>query len=57
MAPSVDVFEIIRKKSKGASSSKGKGKGKAKEGVQTRKPKRAIFQVPTTDLFGSKNQR
>uniref|UniRef100_A0A2N9F5T1 Uncharacterized protein n=1 Tax=Fagus sylvatica TaxID=28930 RepID=A0A2N9F5T1_FAGSY len=43
MAPSVDVFEIIGKKSKGASSSKGKGK--AKEGVQTRRSKKAIFQV------------
>ena len=46
MAPSVDVFKIIGKKSKGASSSKGKGKGKAKEGIQTRRSKKAIFQVP-----------
>jgi hypothetical protein len=43
MAPPVDVFEIIGKKSKGVSSSKGKGK--AKEGVQTRRSKKAIFQV------------
>jgi hypothetical protein len=43
MAPPVDVFEIIGKKSKGASSSKSKGK--AKEGVQTRRSKKAIFQV------------
>jgi hypothetical protein len=49
MAPPVDVFEIIGKKSKGASSSKGKGKGKAKEGVQTRRSKKAIFQVPATE--------
>uniref|UniRef100_A0A2N9GKQ0 Uncharacterized protein n=1 Tax=Fagus sylvatica TaxID=28930 RepID=A0A2N9GKQ0_FAGSY len=34
MAPPVDVFDIIGKKSKGASSSKRKGKGKAKEGAE-----------------------
>ena len=49
MAPLVDVFEIIGKKSKRASCSKGKGKGKAKEGVQTRRSKKAIFQVPATE--------
>lgn len=49
MAPPVDVFELIGKKSKGASSSKGKGKGKAKEGVQTRRSKKAVFQVSATE--------
>jgi hypothetical protein len=49
MAPLVDVFEIIGKRSKGASSSKGKSKGKAKEGVQTKRSKKAIFQVPGTE--------
>ncbi len=47
MAPPVDVFEIIGKKSKGASSSKGKGK--AKEGVQTRRSRKAVSQVPATE--------
>ena len=49
MAPSVDVFDIIGKKSKGAFSSKGKGKGKAKEGGLTRRSKKAIFQVPAPE--------
>ena len=49
MAPPVDVFDIIGKKPKGASSSKGKGRGKAKEGVQTRRSQKAVFQVPETE--------
>ena len=47
MAPPVDVFEIIGKKSKGASSSKGKGK--AKEGVQTKRSRKVISQVPAIE--------
>jgi hypothetical protein len=43
MAPPVDVFEIIGNKQKGASSSKAKGK--AKQGVQTRRSKKAVFEV------------
>ena len=43
MAPLVDVFEIIGKKQKGASSSKAKGK--AKQGVRTRRSKKAVFEV------------
>jgi hypothetical protein len=49
MAPPVDIFDIIGKKNKGASSSKGKGRGKAKEGVQTRRSKKAIFQAPEAE--------
>jgi hypothetical protein len=49
MAPPVDIFDVIRKKPKGASSSKGKGRGKAKEGVQTRRFQKIIFQVPETE--------
>ena len=43
IAPLVDVFEIIGKKQKGASSSKAKGK--AKQGVRTRRSKKAVFEV------------
>jgi hypothetical protein len=43
MAPPVDLFEVIGKKSKGASSSKNKGK--SKQGVQPKKLRRAIFEV------------
>jgi hypothetical protein len=43
MAPPVDIFEVIGKKQKGASSSKGKGK--AKQGVQTRRSRKAVFEV------------
>ena len=49
MAPPVDIFDIIGKKPKGASSSKGKGRGKTKEGVQTRRSQKAVFQVPETE--------
>ena len=47
MAPPVDVFEIIRKKQKGALSSKGKGK--TKQGVQGKKSKKAVFEVISTE--------
>uniref|UniRef100_A0A2N9IY06 Uncharacterized protein n=1 Tax=Fagus sylvatica TaxID=28930 RepID=A0A2N9IY06_FAGSY len=43
MAPPIDIYELMGKKSKGASSSKGKGK--AKQGAQPKKSKRAIFEV------------
>jgi hypothetical protein len=43
MAPPVDLFEVIGKKSKGASSSKSKGK--AKRSTQPKKPRRAIFEA------------
>jgi hypothetical protein len=43
MAPPVDVFELIGKKQKGASSSKAKGK--AKQGVQTRRSRKAALEV------------
>ena len=49
MAPPVDIYDVIGKKPKGASSSKGKGRGKAKEGVQTRRSKKAVFQVSETE--------
>ena len=49
MAPPVDIFDVIGKKPKGASSSKGKGRGKAKEGVQTRRSQKAVFQVTETE--------
>uniref|UniRef100_A0A2N9HPI1 Uncharacterized protein n=1 Tax=Fagus sylvatica TaxID=28930 RepID=A0A2N9HPI1_FAGSY len=49
MAPPMDIYDVIGKKSKGASSSKGKGRGKAKEGVQTRRSKKAIFQAPEAE--------
>uniref|UniRef100_A0A2N9FPM5 Uncharacterized protein n=1 Tax=Fagus sylvatica TaxID=28930 RepID=A0A2N9FPM5_FAGSY len=49
MAPPVDIYDVIGKKNKGASSSKGKGRGKAKEGVQTRRSKKAIFQAPEAE--------
>uniref|UniRef100_A0A2N9FJF5 Uncharacterized protein n=1 Tax=Fagus sylvatica TaxID=28930 RepID=A0A2N9FJF5_FAGSY len=49
MAPPVDIFDVIGKKPKGASSSKGKGRGKAKEGVQTRRSQKAVFQVIETE--------
>ena len=43
MAPPVDIFEVIRKKSKGASSSKSKGK--AKQAVPPRRSKRVIYKT------------
>ncbi len=43
MAPPVNIFKVIGKKSKGASSSKSKGK--SKQGAQPRKSRRAIFEV------------
>ena len=43
MAPPVDIFELIGKKQKGASSSKGKGK--AKQGVQTKRSRKATSEV------------
>jgi hypothetical protein len=43
MAPPIDAYELMGKKSKGASSSKGKGK--AKQGAQPKKSRRAIFEV------------
>ena len=43
MAPPIDAYELIGKKSKGASSSKGKGK--AKQGAQPKKPRRAILEA------------
>jgi hypothetical protein len=49
MAPPVDIYDIIGKKPKGASSSKGKGRGKAKEGVQTRRSQKAVFQITETE--------
>ena len=45
MAPPVDIYDVIGKKTKGASSSKGKGRGKVKEGVQTRRSKKAVLQI------------
>lgn len=39
----VDIFEVIGKKSKGASSSKSKGK--AKPAVQPRRSRRAVFEA------------
>jgi hypothetical protein len=47
MAPPVDLFEVIGKKSKGASSSKGKGK--TKQSTQPKKPRRAIFEAITLE--------
>jgi hypothetical protein len=41
MAPPLNAYELMGKKSKGASNSKGKGK--AKQGTQPKKPRRAIF--------------
>ncbi len=41
MAPPINAYELMGKKSKGAP----KGKGKAKEGAQAKKPRRAVFEV------------
>jgi hypothetical protein len=53
MAPPINAYELMGKKSKIASSSKGKGR--AKQGVQVKKPRRAIFEVlvPEQESFGN----
>ncbi len=43
MAPSINAYELMGKKSKGASGSKNKGK--AKEDTQAKKSKRPVFEV------------
>jgi hypothetical protein len=43
MAPPINPYELMGKKSKGAFGSKNKGK--AKEGTQAKKSRRPVFEV------------
>ncbi len=50
MAPPVDLFEVIGKKSKGATSSKSKGK--TKQGAQPKNSRKAVFEVIAAEEMG-----
>ena len=54
MASPVDLFEVIGKKSKGATSSKSKGK--TKQGAQPKKSRRAVFEVIAAEETGHREE-